>query len=100
MPPLRIATRKSPLALWQANHVAGLLRTRAPGTEVALVELSTEGDRMLEAPLSRIGGKGLFVKEIEAALLDGRADLAVHSLKDVTSSFPPGLVRSGAPRTC
>src|SRR5262249_20237243 len=89
-PPLRIATRKSPLALWQARHVAGLLRARSPALEVSLVELTTEGDRMLDAPLSRIGGKGLFVKEIEAALLDGRADLAVHSLKDVTSFFPPG----------
>ena len=94
---LRIATRKSPLALWQAHHVAGLLRARSPNTEVTLVELSTEGDRMLESPLSRIGGKGLFVKEIEAALLDGRADLAVHSLKDVTSTFPPGLVLAAVP---
>jgi len=95
--PLRIATRKSPLALWQAHHVAGLLRARSPQTEVTLVELSTEGDRMLDSPLSRIGGKGLFVKEIEAALLDGRADLAVHSLKDVTSNFPPGLVLAAVP---
>jgi hydroxymethylbilane synthase len=97
MAPLRIATRKSPLALWQARHVAGLLEARSPGTEVTLVELSTEGDRMLEAPLSTIGGKGLFVKEIEAALLDGRADLAVHSLKDVTSTFPPGLLLAAVP---
>ena len=97
MAPLRIATRKSPLALWQARHVAGLLKTKSPGTEVTLVELSTEGDRMLDAPLSTIGGKGLFVKEIEAALLDGRADLAVHSLKDVTSTFPPGLVLAAVP---
>lgn len=94
---LRIATRRSPLALWQARHVAGLLLARSPGTEVTLVELSTEGDRMLDSPLSRIGGKGLFVKEIEAALLDGRADLAVHSLKDVTSTFPPGLVLAAVP---
>ncbi|HTS80709.1 MAG TPA: hydroxymethylbilane synthase [Myxococcaceae bacterium] len=97
MPPLRIATRKSPLALWQAHHVAGLLRARAPGTEVTLVELTTEGDRVLDSPLSQIGGKGLFIKEIEAALLDGRADLAVHSLKDVTSVFPPGLVLAAVP---
>jgi hydroxymethylbilane synthase len=97
MAPLRIATRKSPLALWQARHVAGLLKAKSPGTEVTLVELSTEGDRMLDAPLSTIGGKGLFVKEIEAALLDGRADLAVHSLKDVTSTFPPGLVLAAVP---
>ncbi len=74
-----------------------LLQPRWPGTEVTLVELSTEGDRILDAPLSRIGGKGLFVKELEAALLDGRADLAVHSLKDVTSAFPPGLVLAAVP---
>ena len=61
MPPLRIATRKSPLALWQARHVAGLLRARSPSTEVTLVELSTEGDRVLDSPLARLGGKGLFV---------------------------------------
>jgi len=95
--PLRIATRKSPLALWQAHHVAALLRSRSPSTEVSLVELSTEGDRFLDAPLSRIGGKGLFVKEIEAALLDGRADLAVHSLKDVTSVFPQRLMLAAVP---
>jgi hydroxymethylbilane synthase len=95
--PLRIATRKSPLALWQAKHVAGLLRARSPGLDVTLVELSTEGDRVLDSPLSRIGGKGLFVREIEAALLDGRADLAVHSLKDVTSNFPPELVLAAVP---
>ena len=75
----------------------GCCCARSPGTEVTLVELSTEGDRMLDSPLSRIGGKGLFVKEIEAALLDGRADLAVHSLKDVTSTFPPGLVLAAVP---
>jgi len=88
---LRIATRKSPLALWQANHVADLLRQAHPGLEVALVEMSTEGDRFLSAPLSQVGGKGLFVKEIEEALLDGRADVAVHSLKDMTSAIPQGL---------
>jgi hydroxymethylbilane synthase len=88
---LRIATRKSPLALWQANHVADRLRQAHPGLEVALVELSTEGDRFLSAPLSQVGGKGLFVKEIEEALLDGRADVAVHSLKDMTSAIPEGL---------
>jgi len=88
---LRIATRKSPLALWQAHHVADRLRQAHPGLEVALVEMSTEGDRFLSAPLSQIGGKGLFVKEIEEALLDGRADVAVHSLKDMTSAIPQGL---------
>jgi hydroxymethylbilane synthase len=96
-PPLRIATRKSPLALWQARHVGALFQRRWPGTSVSLVELTTEGDRQLDAPLSRIGGKGLFVKEIEQALLDERADLAVHSLKDVTSAFPPGLVLAAVP---
>lgn len=88
---LRIATRQSPLALWQANHVAGRLRQAHPGLEVALVEMTTQGDRFLSAPLSLVGGKGLFVKEIEEALLDGRADVAVHSLKDMTSAIPEGL---------
>lgn len=88
---LVIATRKSPLALWQANFVAQALRASA-GCEVELLPLVTEGDRILDAPLAKIGGKGLFVKEIEAALMDGRADLAVHSLKDVPTSLPPGLV--------
>ncbi|MFZ5469061.1 MAG: hydroxymethylbilane synthase [Myxococcota bacterium] len=92
MRPLRIATRQSPLALWQARHVAGLLARAQPGQEVSLLELTTEGDRFLSAPLSAIGGKGLFVKEIEQALLDERADLAVHSLKDMTSVMPHGLV--------
>lgn len=94
---LRIATRKSPLALWQARHVAGLLSGAQAGLEVSLVELSTEGDRFLSAPLSQVGGKGLFVKEIEAALLDGRADLAVHSLKDMTSEMPAGLLLACVP---
>ncbi|HVE83282.1 MAG TPA: hydroxymethylbilane synthase, partial [Myxococcales bacterium] len=88
---LRIATRKSPLALWQANHVAERLKQAHPGLEVALVEMTTQGDRFLSAPLSEVGGKGLFVKEIEEALLDGRADVAVHSLKDMTSEIPAGL---------
>jgi len=97
MKTLRIATRQSPLALWQARHVAGLLMDRFPGLDVTLLELSTEGDRFLSAPLSTLGGKNLFVKEIEQALLDGRADLAVHSLKDVTAFFPPGLVLAAVP---
>jgi len=95
--PLKIATRKSPLALWQARHVASLLEAATPGLQISLVELSTEGDRFLQAPLSQIGGKGLFVKEIEQALLDGRADLAVHSLKDMTSHLPPGLILAATP---
>lgn len=88
---LRIATRKSPLALWQAHHVAGLWRKHFPGDEVSLVEMTTAGDTFLEAPLQAVGGKGLFIKELEQALLAQRADLAVHSLKDVTSAFPAGL---------
>jgi hydroxymethylbilane synthase len=94
---VRIATRKSPLALWQARAVGTLLQARFPELRTELVELSTEGDRVLDAPLSRIGGKGLFIKELESALLDGRADLAVHSLKDVTSAFPAGLVLAAVP---
>ncbi|MBX5481781.1 MAG: hydroxymethylbilane synthase [Myxococcaceae bacterium] len=93
---LRIATRKSPLALWQAKHVAQLIQARH-ALKVELVELSTEGDRFLGAPLSRVGGKGLFVKEIEAAVIDGRADLAVHSLKDMTSQMPSELCLACVP---
>lgn len=93
---LRIATRKSPLALWQARHVAALLQQKH-GLRSELVELSTEGDRFLSAPLSKVGGKGLFVKEIEAAVMDGRADLAVHSLKDMTSEMPPELMLACIP---
>lgn len=88
---LRISTRKSPLALWQAEHVRARLMAAHPGLEVELVKMSTEGDRILDAPLAKIGGKGLFVKELEQALLDGRADIAVHSLKDVTVTLPDGL---------
>jgi hydroxymethylbilane synthase len=87
---LVIATRRSPLALWQANFVARALESA--GRKVELLPLVTQGDRILDAPLSRVGGKGLFVKEIEEALLDGRADLAVHSLKDVPTRLPDGLV--------
>jgi hydroxymethylbilane synthase len=93
---LRIATRKSPLALWQANHVAALWRARFPGANVSLLEMTTAGDR-LETPLQASGGKGLFIKELETALLEDRADLAVHSLKDVTSEFPEGLVLASVP---
>lgn len=95
---LRIATRKSPLARWQANHVASLWRTRFADSEVSLVEMTTAGDRLVEGPLQLSGGKGLFVKELEQALLDDRADLAVHSLKDVTASFPPGLLLAAVPQ--
>jgi hydroxymethylbilane synthase len=88
---LRIATRKSPLALWQAEHVAGLLRNEHADLDVELVPMSTQGDRMLDAPLAKVGGKGLFIKELERALFDERADIAVHSLKDVPVDIPPGL---------
>lgn len=97
MKTVTIATRKSPLALWQARHVAALVERASPGTEAKLLELSTEGDRFLKAPLAEIGGKGLFVKEIEAPLLDGRADIAVHSLKDMTSVMPEGLCLGAVP---
>jgi hydroxymethylbilane synthase len=88
---LRIATRKSPLALWQAGHVRERLLALHPGLEVELVTLTTQGDRILDSPLARIGGKGLFVKELEQGLLEGRADLAVHSMKDVPAELPAGL---------
>ena len=88
---LRIATRRSPLALWQAEHVAGALRERNPGLGVELVAMRTSGDKMLDAPLARVGGKGLFIKELEVALLDGRADIAVHSMKDVPVELPAKL---------
>ena len=93
---LRTATRRSPLALWQARHVAGLLGARH-NVRSELIELTTEGDRVLSAPLSEVGGKGLFVKELEGAILEGRADLAVHSLKDMTSQIPPGLLLACVP---
>lgn len=91
MSPLRIATRESPLALWQAEHVQARLRAAHPGLEVSLVPMTTTGDQLLSGPLSQSGGKGLFVKELEAALLEGRADLAVHSMKDVPAQQPAGL---------
>jgi len=90
-PPLRIATRKSALALWQAEHVAGLLRQAHPGLVVELVPLSTRGDEILDRSLATIGGKGLFLKELEVAMQDDRADIAVHSLKDVPAALEPGF---------
>ncbi len=89
---LRIATRKSPLAVWQAEHVADRLRRLHPGLTVELVKMSTRGDRILDAPLAKIGGKGLFLKELEEGLLDGRADVAVHSMKDVPSEITARLI--------
>jgi hydroxymethylbilane synthase len=88
---LRIATRKSALALWQAEHVAAELRAAHPSLHVELVPLSTRGDEILDKPLATIGGKGLFLKELEVAMLEGRADLAVHSLKDVPADLEPGF---------
>jgi hydroxymethylbilane synthase len=85
--PLRIATRKSPLALWQTEHVAARLRSTHPGLKVELLPLSTRGDEVLDRSLAEIGGKGLFLKELEVALAEGRADLAVHSLKDVPAKL-------------
>jgi hydroxymethylbilane synthase len=89
--PLRIATRKSPLALWQAEHVAAALQAAHPGLEVELLGMSTQGDKILDTPLAKIGGKGLFVKELEQGMLEGRADIAVHSMKDVPVDLPDGL---------
>jgi hydroxymethylbilane synthase len=89
---LKIATRKSPLALWQAEHVKKLLLQTHSDLSVELVSMQTEGDRFLDAPLIAVGGKGLFIKELEQALLEGRADIAVHSMKDVTIDLPDELV--------
>ena len=88
---LTIATRESPLALWQAEFVQSALMRAHPDLEVTLLGMTSRGDQLLDAPLSKVGGKGLFVKELETALLDGSADIAVHSMKDVPMDFPPGL---------
>ena len=88
---LRIATRSSPLALWQAEEVARQLKPIYPDLKVSLVKLKTRGDKLLDAPLAKVGGKGLFVKELEVGILEGRADIAVHSMKDVPVEFPDGL---------
>ncbi len=88
---LRIATRESPLALWQAEHVRSLLERVHAGLAVRLVPMTTQGDQLLDRSLATVGGKGLFVKELETALLDGRADIAVHSMKDVPAHLPEGL---------
>ena len=89
---IKIATRKSELAMWQAKHVAGLLRERHDGLAVELLPMVTRGDIILDQPLAQIGGKGLFLKELEKALLNGEADIAVHSMKDVPVEQAPGLV--------
>lgn len=88
---IRIATRKSALALWQAEFVKARLEQAHPGIRVSLVPMVSRGDKLLDAPLAKIGGKGLFVKELETALLENQADIAVHSMKDVPMSFPEGL---------
>ncbi|MDP2846689.1 MAG: hydroxymethylbilane synthase [Humidesulfovibrio sp.] len=89
---ITIATRGSMLALWQAEHIKSLLCARYPGLTVDLLKIKTTGDKILDVPLAKVGGKGLFVKEIEEALLDGRADLAVHSMKDVPTELPEELI--------
>lgn len=88
---LRIATRKSPLAMWQAEHIKARLEAMHEGLEVELITFTTKGDIILDTPLAKIGGKGLFVKELEVAMLAGDADIAVHSMKDVPMEFPEGL---------
>jgi hydroxymethylbilane synthase len=96
--PLRIGTRGSPLALWQANHVAGLLRTVAPGRSIELVEIQTAGDQVRHVPLAEIGGEGVFTKAIQQALLENRIDVAVHSLKDLPTIPVDGLVLAAVPQ--
>jgi hydroxymethylbilane synthase len=88
---IRIATRKSPLAMWQAEHVKAALEAAHPGIKVELLGMTTKGDRILDTPLAKIGGKGLFIKELEVGMLEGTADIAVHSMKDVPVEFPEGL---------
>ncbi|UIP32299.1 hydroxymethylbilane synthase [Stutzerimonas kunmingensis] len=88
---IRIATRKSALALWQAEYVKSRLEASHPGLKVSLVPMVSRGDKLLDAPLAKIGGKGLFVKELETALMENEADIAVHSMKDVPMEFPEGL---------
>jgi len=88
---IRIATRKSPLALWQAEEVSRQLALLYPDLKIELIKIVSKGDKILDAPLAKVGGKGLFVKELEQAMLDGEADIAVHSMKDVPMEFPEGL---------
>jgi hydroxymethylbilane synthase len=91
MSTLRIATRKSPLALWQAEHAAAALRAEHPGIRIELVPMTTRGDEILDRALSKVGGKGLFIKELEIAMQEGKADIAVHSMKDVTAEMADGF---------
>lgn len=92
MKKITIATRSSKLALWQADHIKESIENKHANIKVELLKIKTKGDKILDVPLAKVGGKGLFVKEIEEALLDGRADLAVHSLKDVPTELPTGLM--------
>ncbi len=94
---IRAATRGSPLARWQADHIAALLRAIDPDVTVELVVVDTQGDRRLDVPIWELGGKGVFAKEVQAAVLDGRADIAVHSAKDLPSLAVPGLVIAAVP---
>src|SRR5512145_2345951 len=87
-----IASRESRLAMWQAVHVQGRLASLNPGAEVVILGMTTKGDQILDRPLAEIGGKGLFIKELEVAMQEGRADLAVHSMKDVPADLPPGMM--------
>lgn len=96
-PHLRLATRGSPLARWQADRVASLLASRVPGVDVETVVVDTSGDAMVDVPLERIGGQGVFVKEVQVAVLEGRADAAVHSAKDLPAVTSPGLVLACVP---
>ena len=97
MPVVRAATRGSSLALWQATHVGRLLEAAYPGLEIEFVVVDTEGDRRLDVPISEFGGKGVFAKEVQTAVLDGRADFAVHSAKDLPSTTVPGLTLAAVP---
>src|SRR5213083_3758045 len=94
---MKLGTRGSALALWQANWTKGELEKRWPGLTVELVPIKTTGDKILDVPLAKLGGKGLFTKEIDEALLNGRTDLAVHSMKDVPFQLPPGIVFAAVP---
>jgi len=91
MTTIRIATRESALALWQANHVKNLLSQAHPDINTTLIPMTTRGDQIIDKPLAEIGGKALFLKELEVAMLENRADIAVHSLKDVPAELPEGL---------
>ena len=96
---ITIGTRSSKLALWQAEYIAERLRGQYPDLTVKLMHITTKGDKILDVPLAKIGGKGLFTKELESAMLEGKIDLAVHSLKDMPTALPQGHAYSTATRT-